>query len=61
MTGTGSFASPPGRRRPAERAFRPPDQPAAPSGRGAIEQPNVTGDGEAELTPKFWLMVGLTG
>jgi hypothetical protein len=32
-----------------------------PSGRGAIEQPDVTGDGEAELTPKFWLMVGLTG
>jgi CIC family chloride channel protein len=32
-----------------------------PSGRGAIEQPDVTGDGEAELTPKFWLMVALTG
>jgi chloride channel protein, CIC family len=32
-----------------------------PSGRGAIEQPNATGDGDAELTPKFWLMVGLTG
>ena len=32
-----------------------------PSGRGATEQPNATGDGEAPLTPKFWLMVVLTG
>jgi len=32
-----------------------------PSGRGAIEQPNATGDGEAELTPLFWVMVALTG
>ena len=32
-----------------------------PSGRGAIEQPNATGDGDAELTPKFWLVVALTG
>lgn len=32
-----------------------------PSGRGATEQPNVTGDGPAQLTPKFWLMVGATG
>jgi chloride channel protein, CIC family len=31
------------------------------SGRGAMEQPNVTGDGDAELTPIFWLMVILTG
>ncbi|MGH9169582.1 MAG: chloride channel protein [Acidimicrobiales bacterium] len=31
------------------------------SGRGATEQPNVTGDGEAGLTPMFWLMVVLTG
>lgn len=32
-----------------------------PSGRGATEQPNITSDGEAALTPQFWLMVILTG
>ena len=32
-----------------------------PSGRGAMEQPNVTHDGEARLTPQFWLAVVLTG
>ncbi len=32
-----------------------------PSGRGATEQPNATGDGNAALTPVFWLMVALTG
>src|ERR1700679_3986407 len=31
------------------------------SGRGAMEQPNMTHDGEASLTPKFWLAVLLTG
>lgn len=31
------------------------------SGRGAMEQPNVTHDGDAALTPVFWLAVGLTG
>jgi len=31
------------------------------SGRGAMEQPNVTHDGEARLTPRFWLAVVLTG
>jgi len=31
------------------------------SGRGAMEQPNVTGDGDAALTPVFWLAVLLTG
>ena len=31
------------------------------SGRGATEQPNVTGDGETALTPVFWAMVALTG
>src|ERR1700679_2269761 len=31
------------------------------SGRGAMEQPNMTHDGEASLTPKFWLAVVLTG
>jgi chloride channel protein, CIC family len=32
-----------------------------PSGRGATEQPNATGDGDAVLTPLFWLMVAATG
>lgn len=32
-----------------------------PSGRGATEQPNITSDGDAVLTPAFWLMVILTG
>jgi chloride channel protein, CIC family len=32
-----------------------------PSGRGATEQPNVTGDGEASLSLIFWAMVALTG
>ncbi len=31
------------------------------SGRGAMEQPNVTDDGEARLTPKFWVAVVVTG
>ena len=31
------------------------------SGRGATEQPNVTGDGDTALTPVFWAMVALTG
>lgn len=31
------------------------------SGRGAMEQPNVTHDGEARLTPGFWLAVLITG
>src|ERR1700689_5693692 len=31
------------------------------SGRGAMEKPNATGDGDAALTPRFWLMVLLTG
>jgi chloride channel protein, CIC family len=32
-----------------------------PSGRGATEQPNATGDGDAALTGVFWAMVALTG
>ncbi|MFI5035560.1 MAG: chloride channel protein [Acidimicrobiales bacterium] len=32
-----------------------------PSGRGAMEQPNVTHDGDAALSARFWLAVGLTG
>jgi H+/Cl- antiporter ClcA len=31
------------------------------SGRGAMEQPNVTHDGEAALTANFWIAVVLTG
>ena len=32
-----------------------------PSGRGAMEQPNATGDGDAALTRRLWLMVVATG
>jgi CIC family chloride channel protein len=32
-----------------------------PSGRGAMEQPNVTHDGEAALSPRFWVAVAVTG
>ncbi|MBO0803461.1 MAG: chloride channel protein [Nocardiopsaceae bacterium] len=32
-----------------------------PSGRGATEQPNATGDGDVPLTPRFWVLVALTG
>ena len=53
-------------RRPArnsERLRRP--QPLfkrrMPSGRGAMEQPNITSGGAGILTPRFWLMVVLTG
>jgi CIC family chloride channel protein len=31
------------------------------SGRGAMEQPNVTADGATRLTPQFWIAVVLTG
>ena len=32
-----------------------------PSGRGAMEQPNVTGDGDTALNPRFWMAVVVTG
>lgn len=32
-----------------------------PSARGATEQPNATGDGDAPLTGTFWLLVAATG
>jgi CIC family chloride channel protein len=32
-----------------------------PSGRGATEQPNATGDGDAALTPRFWTVLAATG
>jgi len=51
------------RQRPSERLRIP--QPLIksrlPSGRGATEQPNVTGDGEATLSPAFWILIVLTG
>ncbi|MHB1087877.1 MAG: chloride channel protein [Acidimicrobiales bacterium] len=31
------------------------------SGRGAMEQPNITHDGDAALTPTFWLAIVITG
>ncbi|WP_262322216.1 chloride channel protein [Acidiferrimicrobium sp. IK] len=32
-----------------------------PSGRGATEQPNNTDEGDATLTPRFWLALAITG
>ena len=32
-----------------------------PSGRGAVEQPNASGDGPAALTPIFWVAIVFTG
>ena len=32
-----------------------------PSGRGAMEQPNITSGGAGVLTPRFWLMLVLAG
>ena len=50
-------------RREGERQRVPPPliKHRIPSGRGAMEQPNVTHDGDARLTPKFWIAVVLTG
>ena len=49
--------------RASERVRRP--QPLLkqrlPSGRGAMEQPNITSGGAGVLTPRFWVMVVLTG
>jgi chloride channel protein, CIC family len=49
--------------RPSERLRIP--QPLIkrrlPSGRGATEQPNVTGDGDTALTPAFWLVLVAVG
>jgi len=49
--------------RASERMRRP--QPLLkrrlPSGRGATEQPNITSGGSGVLTPRFWVMVVLTG
>jgi CIC family chloride channel protein len=48
---------------PARRVRIPPPliRSRLPSGRGATEQPNAAGDGDAALTPVFWVMVVLTG
>jgi CIC family chloride channel protein len=53
-------------RRPArvsERVRRPEPllKQRMPSGRGAMEQPNITSGGAGVLTPRFWVMVVLTG
>ncbi len=32
-----------------------------PSGQGSMIQPNVTGDGETPLTPRFWVLVAVVG
>ncbi|RZT86483.1 H+/Cl- antiporter ClcA [Pseudonocardia sediminis] len=49
--------------RPSERLRQP--QPLLRrrigSGRAAMDQPNVTGDGDVPLTVRFWVMVVLTG
>ena len=49
--------------RASERRRRP--QPLLkqrmPSGRGAMDQPNITSGGAGVLTPRFWVMVVLTG
>lgn len=48
---------------PSERVRNPPPlvRRRLPSGRGATEQPNVTGDGDAPLTPACWLVLAGTG
>lgn len=56
---------PPGehRRHPRARRRDPPPllSRRLPSGRGAIEQPNAGSDGDARLTPTFWVLVVATG
>jgi chloride channel protein, CIC family len=54
---------PPGSPRPAGRVRVPPPliSRRLPSGRGATEQPNITSGGDGVLTPRFWVMVVLTG
>lgn len=39
----------------------PPLRRRLPHGRGATEQPNAQGDGEARLTLEFWALLGVTG
>jgi chloride channel protein, CIC family len=44
-----------------ERRPQPLMRQRLPSGRGAMEQPNVTSHGAGVLTPRFWLAVVLAG
>ena len=44
-----------------ERVPAPLIKRRLPSGAAAMTQPNVTGDGDARLTPRFWVMVVVTG
>lgn len=50
-----------GVRRGRQRIPAPLLKNRLPSGRGAMMQPNVTHDGDAALTPRFWLAVVVTG
>jgi len=63
LSGAGTPAPPRARPRPGGRVRVPPPliSTRLPSGRGATEQPNVTGDGDAALSPMFWAMLVLTG
>ena len=49
--------------RASERMRRPPPllKQRMPSGRGAMEQPNITSSGAGILTPRFWVLVVATG
>ena len=51
------------RRRPSERLRdqQPLIRTRIPLGRGAMEQPNATGDGDLSLTVEFWLLLVATG
>lgn len=52
-----------GRSRVSERRRQPPPllRQRMPSGRGAMEQPNITSHGSGVLTPRFWIAVILAG
>lgn len=43
------------------RSPRPLIRRRVPSGRGAMEQPNATGDNGVDMTPAFWVAVIVTG
>lgn len=53
--------SPPKRGSERSRVPQPLIRRRMPSGRGAMEQPNATHDGDAALTPRFWFAVAITG
>jgi CIC family chloride channel protein len=59
------FGIPRGQRpRPASERSRQPQpllRQRLPSGRGAMEQPNITSHGAGVLTPRFWVLVVLAG